>query len=224
MFKDRTEAGRKLAEALGAYKNMPNAIVLALPRGGVVIGYEVARALNLPLDIVVPRKIGSVKNPEYAIGAITETGDAMMNEEEVRYVDKGWLKQEMEKEKKEAQRRLQKYHSHGKCSAALHVPLNGGQETALQNVTAIIVDDGIATGYTMRAAIASVKARRPAKVIVAVPNGAADSIKQIRKEVDDIVVQEIPPIYFAVGAQYENFPQVSDAEVVKLLSASHLSP
>lgn len=203
MFRNREEAGKRLAEALRAYKNAPNAIVLALPRGGVVVGYEVARALGLPLDIVVPRKIGAPGNPEYAIGAITETGNAIMNEREVRQVDQEWLARTMEEEKQEAQRRLTTYRK--------------GPPPNVAAKTVIVVDDGIATGYTMRAAVASVKARKPAKVIVAVPHGAADSIEQIRREVNEVVVLNIPPMYWAVGAQYEEFPQTSDEEVIELL-------
>jgi predicted phosphoribosyltransferase len=203
VFKDRKDAGRKLAEALKNYKDAPNMIILALPRGGVVLGYEIAKALNLPLDIVVPRKIGAPGNPEYAIGAITETGDAIMNEEEVKYIDKEWLKQEMGKEKKEAQRRLTTYRA--------------GPPPQVAGKTVIIVDDGVATGYTMRAAVASVKSRKPAKIIVAVPHGATDSIEKIRREVDEVVVLYVPVIYWAVGAQYEEFPQTSDEEVVELL-------
>ncbi|MBI2552594.1 phosphoribosyl transferase [Candidatus Uhrbacteria bacterium] len=206
MFKDRKEAGEKLAQALVKYKNAPETIVLALPRGGVVVGFEVARALRLPLDIVVPRKIGAPGNPEYAIGAITETGDAMMNDEEVRQVDKEWLKQEMEKEKKEAERRLTAYRA--------------GSPPRIEGKTVIIVDDGMATGYTMRAAVASVRARKAAKIIVAIPHGAGDSIEQIRREVDEVAALEIPAVYFAVGAHYEEFPQISDAEVISLLRAS----
>lgn len=205
MLKDRREAGIRLAKALQAYRGIPDALVLALPRGGVVVGYEVAKALQLPLDIVVPRKIGAPGNPEYAIGAITETGDAIFNDDEVRHVDKKWLRHIMEEEKKEAQRRLAAYRG-------------GGPAPALQDKIVILVDDGIATGYTMRAAIASVKARKPAKVVVAVPHGAADSIAQIHAQGDEVVALEIPPVYLAVGAHYENFSPIGDAEVIKLLA------
>lgn len=205
MFKNRQEAGRKLAQKLKQYKQAVDTVVLALPRGGVVVGYEVATALKLPLDIVVPRKIGAPGNPEYAIGAITETGEAMLNGGEVRHVDHAWLQDEMEKEKQEAQRRLAVYRG-------------GAQGPALQGKTVIVVDDGIATGYTMRAAVASVKARYPAKIIVAVPNGATDSIATLRQEADEVVALEIPDVYFAVGAQYEEFSQTSDEEVIFLLA------
>lgn len=204
MFKDRKEAGKKLAQALTKYQRVPDTIVLALPRGGVVVGYEVAHALELPLDIVVPRKIGAPGNPEYAIGAITETGEAIFNEVEVRRVDPAWLKAAMEGEKQEAQRRLTAYRS--------------GPSTVVKNKTVILTDDGVATGYTMRAAASSVKARQPAKIIVAVPHGAADSIATLRREADEVVVLEIPKVYFAVGAQYEEFAQTSDGEVIELLS------
>src|SRR3989339_1086182 len=194
MFKNRQDAGKKLAEALGAYKNARDTIVLGLPRGGVVIGYEVAKALGLPLDIVVPRKIGAPGNPEYAIGAITETGEAIFNEEEVGQVDKEWLKQKMKKEKREAQRRLTIYRP--------------GPSPQVAGKTVILVDDGVATGYTMRAAVASVKARKPVKIVVAVPNGANDSMRELRREVDEVIALEIPDVYFAVGAQYEEFSQI----------------
>lgn len=204
MFKNRQEAGKKLAQALGKYHGVPDTVVLALPRGGVVVGFEVARALGLPLDIVVPRKIGAPGNPEYAIGAITETGEAIFNEQEVKQVDPAWLKRIMEEEQKEAQRRLTAYRA--------------GSPPDLKNKTVIIVDDGIATGYTMRAAVASVKARHPTRMVVAVPHGAAESIVALRHEVDEVVALEIPDIYFAVGAQYEEFSQTSDKEVITLLS------
>lgn len=208
MFKNRKEAGEKLAAALGAYRNAANTIILALPRGGVVVGFEVAKALGLPLDIVVPRKIGAPGNPEYAIGAITETGDAIMNEPEVRQVDPEWLRHAMAEEQQEAQRRLTTYRA--------------GPPPDLEGKVVIIIDDGIATGYTMQAAVASVKARKPAKIIVAVPHGADDSIAQIRKAVDEVVVLTIPPVYLAVGAHYEGFPQTTDEEVIKLLkNAAH---
>lgn len=203
-FKNRTEAGKKLSEELKRYQNIANGIVLALPRGGVVVGYEIAKALNLPLDIVVPRKIGAPSNPEYAIGAITETGDAILNDDEVKHLNRAWLKEEMEKEKKEAQRRLSAYRR--------------GGTTVIENKTVIIADDGIATGYTMRAAIASVKGRKPSKIIIAVPHGAKDSLDAIRREVDEVVVLYEPLMYWAVGAHYQEFPQTSDEEVIDLLS------
>lgn len=203
IFKNRQDAGQKLAETLQNYKNAPNTIVLALPRGGVVVGYEIAKALNLPLDIVVPRKIGAPGNPEYAIGAIAETGDAILSEEEVRYVKKEWLKQAMEEEKKEAQRRLITYRP--------------GPPPDLKNKTVILVDDGVATGFTMRAAVASIKARQPAKIIVAVPHGAQDSLEKIKSEADEVVCLYSPAAYWAVGAHYEEFPQTSDEEVIELL-------
>lgn len=209
MFKNRQEAGKKLAEALKAYKNAQSTVVLALPRGGVVVGFEVAWALGLPLDIVVPRKIGAPGNPEYAIGAITETGDAIMNAQEVQHVEEEWLRRTMEEEKKEAQRRLTTYRA--------------GPPPNLEGKTVIVVDDGIATGYTMAAAVASVKSRKPAKVIVAVPHGAQDSIEQLRREVDEVVVLEIPEVYFAVGAQYEAFAQTTDKEVIALLHDAQTS-
>lgn len=204
MFKNRQEAGQQLALALQKYKDAKDTIVFALPRGGVAVGFEVARTLNLPLDIVVPRKIGAPGNPEYAIGAITETGEAILNEGEVKNVDPAWLTRAMEEEKKEAMRRLATYRL--------------GSPTELIGKTVILVDDGIATGYTMRAAAASIKARQATKIIVAVPNGAADSIARLRQEVDEVVCLEIPMVYYAVGAHYEEFPQTSDEEVIKLLS------
>lgn len=209
MFTNRKEAGQRLAEALGAYAGKSDTVVLALPRGGVAVGFEAARALHLPFDIVVARKIGAPGNPEYAIGAITETGDAILNEDEARHIDKEWLAQAMAEEKKEARRRLQTYRG-------------GRPALVLRNKTIIIIDDGIATGYTMRAAVASVKARRAAKIVVAVPHGAADSIERIRREVEEVVALDTPEMYFAVGAHYRDFPQVEDKEVIALLSeAAH---
>lgn len=204
IFKNRIEAGQKLAEKLGAYKNKKDAIVLALPRGGVVLGAEIAKILDLPLDIIVPRKIGHPENPEYAIGAITETGEGIFNEAERARVDPKWLEGEIEKEKKEAQRRLKTYRGD-------RPPLN------LKNKTVLIIDDGIATGLTMRAAIVSVRAQNPKKTVVAVPVSAQDSAETIKKEADDLVVLNTPLFFGAVGAFYENFPQTEDEEVVRLL-------
>lgn len=202
-FKNREEAGRMLGEKLAVYRNNPQVIVLGLPRGGVVVAYEVAEMLNAPLDIVVARKIGAPRNPEYAIGAITETGEAILNEYEVENIDPDWLENEMFKEKAEAVRRLRSYRI--------------GAPAEVEEKIVILVDDGVATGYTMRAAIASVRKRNPKKIIVAIPHGAELSLLEIREEVDELCVIKIPRLYFGVGEFYEAFPQVSDEEVIELL-------
>lgn len=204
IFEDRREAGQKLAEALLKYKNQPQTIILALPRGGVVVGFEIAKALNLPLDIIVPRKIGAPENPEYAIGAITETGEGIFNEGEIGQVDKKWLAREIEREKKEAQRRLKLY--------------RGGRPALnLRGQTVILVDDGLATGLTMRAAMAAVKKQKPAKIVVAVPVAAADTTEIIKKEAGELICLFIPPYFGAVGTFYENFEQTTDEEVINIL-------
>lgn len=207
LFRDRQEAGEKLAEGLTEYKNAVDVVVLGLPRGGVVVAYEVAKKLNLPLDIVVPRKIGAPMNPEYAIGAITESGDAVLNEAEAAMVNQEWLQREMFKEKEEAERRLKIYRG-------------GRAPLDLQGKRVIIIDDGVATGWTMRAAIKSVKTKGSKEIIVAVPHGAADSLEILKKEADEVVALFVPEWYGAVGAFYEDFSQTSDGEVINLMKSA----
>lgn len=209
IFKDRLEAGQRLAKVLEKYKRQKDTIILALPRGGVVVGFEVAKTLELPLDLVVPRKIGAPGNPEFAIGAITEEGEGIFNEAVIRDygISKEYIDKTVEEEKKEAQRRLKAYRGD-------RPPLN------LVEKTVIIVDDGIATGLTMRAAIKSVKNKDPKKIVVAVPCGAKDSIDQIKQEVDEVVCLHAPIFFGAVGAFYENFEQTTDEEVIELMKKS----
>jgi putative phosphoribosyl transferase len=166
----------------------------------------VARALNLPLDIVVPRKIGAPGNPEFSIGAITETGEMILNEE-VFGISEDYLKNEAEKEKREAGRRLKLYRGD-------RPPLD------LKNKTVIIVDDGLATGLTMRAAIASVKKMKAKKIIVAVPITPPEAVELIKKEADEIIYLEAPLLFGAVGAFYKEFGQTTDEEVIELLKKS----
>lgn len=199
VFKNRTEAGKKLAVLLTDFKGA-DAIVLALPRGGVVVAKEVARELSLPLDIIVTRKIGAAGNDEYAIGAIDLDGEGIWNEAERAQVDKTWLSKKIESEKKEAERRWRAYR--GKRG-----PLE------LKGKTAIIVDDGIATGLTMRAAVAYAKRNGAQKVIVAVPVSAEDSLRTLKKEAE-VRTLEAPVFFFAVGEWYEDFPQIEDEEVI----------
>ena len=205
MFKDRADAGRHLAKRLAPYAGQA-AIVLALPRGGVVVGHEIAEALGLLLDIVVARKIGHPTNPEYAICAVDEKGTLVCNEVEARRVDRKWLEKQMKLEQAEAQRRSRVYRQ-------------GRPPIAIGGKIAVIVDDGIATGLTMRLAILAVRAQKPARVVVAVPVAPSDVAETIREEVDELVVLE-PPEEFqgAVGAHYERFDQVEDDEVIRLLA------
>ena len=206
MFKDRKEAGKLLAEKLAAYRGK-NALVLALPRGGVVTGYEVAKALNLPLDIVSVRKIGHPTAPEYAICAVDERGTRLCNEDAILGIDEKWLAEETERQTLEALRRSRAYREK-------RAPLEMG------GATAILVDDGAATGLTMRAAIAAVRTRGARKVVVAVPVASEDAERDFRREADEVVILE-PAGEFgsAVGAHYVEFAQVKDKEVIKLLQS-----
>lgn len=210
MFVDRNEAGKKLAEKLVEYKGI-GAVVLALPRGGVVIGAEVARALSLPLDIVSIRKIGHPFTPEYAIGVVDEHGATILNEWEAKEMNQDWLLHEIEKQKEEAQRRSTTYRG-------TRTPIN------LSGKTALIVDDGIATGLTMQLAVRVVKKSNAGKIVVAIPMAPPDSIELLKNEgADEVVVLEDPKEYLgAVGIHYVQFPQVEDAIVIKLLSEATL--
>ena len=204
MFKNRSDAGEKLAERLLRYKNS-DALVLALPRGGVVVGREVARALGVPLDIVVARKIGHPQNPEYAICATDEKGTLLCNEAEARLVPKEWLTEEIERQTREAKRRMRVY--------------RGGREpVSVTDKVAIIIDDGVATGLTIRLAVKAVKEQKPSRVIVAVPIAPSDVVHELEGEVDEIIVLEPPEDFMgAVGAHYEDFEQVEDDTVIRLL-------
>lgn len=204
MFSDRIEAGEKLAEALTDYRQDPAVIVLALPRGGVVVAAGVAERLGVPLEIMVVRKIGAPENPEYAIGAITECGETVFNEAEQTHLNNRWLKNEIKKEMAESDRRVKAYR-------------HGTAMVNFENKTVIVVDDGLATGLTMKAAIQSVKKFKPGKVIVAVPVAAKDAVSEIKRMVDEVVVLQIPEFFGAVGQFYKSFPQVSDHEVAQSL-------
>ena len=205
MFKDRTEAGRLLAKILAKYKN-EEVVVFALPRGGVVVGHEVAKSLKSPLEIIVTRKIGHPGKQEYAICVVDEKGLLLCNEKEAGSVNQGWLQEEILRERKEAGRRIALYRGKRKPEK-------------IEDKIAIIVDDGIATGFTMRLAVRSIKIQNPKKIIVAVPVAPLDSKRSIYNEgADEVIVLE-PPEDFkgAVGAHYMQFKQVDDDEVISLL-------
>ncbi len=206
IFQDRTQAGSKLAEKLKPYQNSPDAIIIGLPRGGVVVAYQIAQELNLPLDIIVTRKIGAPGFEELAIGAITEEGKAVLDYKIIKTmeVEGDYIKSEIEKEKKEAQRRLKTYRGN-------RPPLD------LKNKIAIIVDDGIATGATIKAAIKSATGKGAKQVIVAVPVAPRDVIDSLKKETYKIICLEKPPTFYGISMFYKEFAQTEDKEVIQLM-------
>jgi len=202
-FHNRTEAGKLLAEALKPYKGQAG-VVYPLPRGGVPLGVEIAKALEMEMDLLIPRKVGHPYNPEYAIAAVGETGEPVINPVEVSRVDPEWFKRAVQKERDEASRRRKAY-------------LGDRQPISVEGKVAIVVDDGIATGLTMRAAINDARARRPAKLVVAIPVVPADTATRLREIVDDLVAIEISEHYLgAVGSYYDEFPQLEDEDVISL--------
>ena len=205
MFSDRLDAGQRLASALLEYRGK-DLVILAIPRGGVVVAHEVAKKLGAPLDIVIPRKIRAPGQPELAIGAVTQDGTTLLNTEIIRYlhVSEGYLQEEIQIQIDEINRRMRKYR--GNRQAAV---LNGK--------TVILIDDGIATGATVRAAIRSIRKQNPTSIVVAVPVGPRDTIEKMKKEADEVVCLDTPEPFFAIGQFYQRFDQTSDEEVIRLL-------
>jgi putative phosphoribosyl transferase len=204
-FRDRSDAGRKLAEALVPRVRGEDAIIYPLPRGGVPLGIEIARVLHMPVDLIIPRKIGHPYNPEYAIGAVTEHGDPVINALEVERVDPTWYQTELAAQREEARRRRERY-----LGTRAPLPVEGK--------TAILVDDGIATGLTMRAAIAEARQRHAARIVVAIPVAPKDTYDALAREVDAVVAVAVEAYYLgAVGAYYDRFEQLTDDEVVRML-------
>ncbi len=206
IFKDRDEAGKKLAQKLLAYQDKENTLILGLPRGGVVVAAEVAKVLHVPLDIIVTRKLGAPGNSEFAIGAVDDKGHAIFNEEAQDLgISEAYKKEILEKKKKEAEHQLKLYRKN-------RPPLD------LKDKTVILVDDGLATGATMRAAVYSAKAKGAQKVIVAVPVAAPSSLEKLREEADELIYCDAPFFFGAVSSFYESFDQTTDEEVIELLS------
>lgn len=210
IFENRHQAGKLLAEKLNAYRELPHTIVLGLPRGGVVLAYEIAVYLHLPLDLVSPRKIGAPHNPELAIGAITETGEGIFDQRLISLlaVSKEYIARTVEQEKNRAQQRLVLYRK-------------GLPNRSLKDKTVILVDDGVATGATMKAAIRSAKSEGAKRVIVAIPVSSEKTLEEIRLMVDEVVCLSIPPLFEAVGQFYEEFDQTEDEEVIRLMADAY---
>ena len=212
-FRDRTEAGKLLAAKLGRYANRADVVVLALPRGGVPVAFEVARALNAPLDLFLVRKLGVPGQEELAMGAIASGGGRVLNEEVVAYlrISDDLINAVAAEEELELERRERAYRGERP------MPLIEGR-------TVILIDDGVATGSTMRAAVAALRQKSPAQIVVAVPTAADSTASELRAEVDDFVAVIEPEEFFAVGQWYENFSQTTDAEVRDLLERAAQRP
>ncbi|MDV3240452.1 MAG: phosphoribosyltransferase [Methylocaldum sp.] len=207
LFENRTDAGRQLAQALGAYAGRSDLIVLALPRGGVPVAYEVARALKAPLDLLIVRKLGTPGNPELAMGAIASGGASVLNRDVVSIyrISDEVIENAAAKERQELERRERLYRG-------------DRPYPDIENRCIIVVDDGIATGATMRAGLAALRQRNPACVVVAVPLAPVDTVERLRAEVDEVVCLMTPEPFFAVGQGYRDFSQTTDDEVREILT------
>jgi predicted phosphoribosyltransferase len=206
LFQDRKEAGRKLADKLAKYTDEKEIIVLALPRGGVAIGAEIAKKIGASLDVIITRKIRFPGEPEFAIGAIAENGKVALDDQIVkRYnISQSYLDEEICRQKAEIERRLIAY--------------RGGEKlTFIKDKTVILVDDGVATGFTIIAAINALKDEGVKKLIVAVPVSPQDTFLKLKGLVDEIICLETPEDFLAIGDFYYDFEQLTDEEVMQLI-------
>jgi predicted phosphoribosyltransferase len=207
LFQDRTDAGQQLAQKLNAYAGRNDVVVLALPRGGVPVAYAVAQALQAPLDVFLVRKLGLPGHEELAMGAIASGGVRILNREviDAMRIPGEVIDAMIHREQQELARREQLYR-------------DDNPSPSLQDQVAILVDDGLATGASMAAAVTALRAHEPDEIVVAVPIAAAESCEQFAQRVDRMVCLETPTPFFGVGLWYENFTQVRDDEVRNLLT------
>lgn len=208
IFSDRVEAGKKLAEALKGYRGK-DVVVLGIPRGGVVVANEVAKSLKAPLDIVVTRKIEAPGEPEFALGAVTQEGDVLMDRQAAESLGASseYLDDQIRKKREEVDDRVKR--------------LRGDAPyPELEGKVVLIVDDGIATGSSVSAAVMSVKKRKPKQVVVAVPVAPKDAVETLAEDGTKVVCLETPGPFLAIGEFYRNFEQVEDIEVIRLLGES----
>src|SRR5262245_8721484 len=207
MFRDRSEAGQILAEMLHEYRDQPDVLILALPRGGVPVAFEVATALGAPLEVFVVRKLGVPWHRELAMGAIASGGVRVINEDVVQAlgISNDIIDEVAEAESHELERREATYR-------------DGRPRPEIHGKVVILVDDGLPTGSTMRAAVEAVRRLDPAEVVVAVPVGAEDTCRELKSLSDDVVCVETPEPFYGVGSWYEDFSQTTDDEVRELLA------
>ncbi len=207
MFRNREEAGRILADELSRYHNDPTALILALPRGGVVVGYQLSLALHIPLDVFITRKIGAPGNPEYAIGAVTETGSHYLNQEAISSFDisRHELDRLIHVQVQEIARRKDLYRQ-------------GRPLTRLTGRTLLLVDDGIATGSTFMASALAIRSLQPRHLVGVIPVGPPSTIREVRAHVDELVVLMTPDPFYSVGNFFTDFTQVEDRDVIQYLN------
>ena len=209
LFQDRMEAGRALAGRLGAYAHRKDVLILALPRGGVPVAFEVAQGLNLPLDVFVVRKLGLPSNEELAMGALASGNVRVLNEEVVNSfgITESIIEAVAEKERVELERRERLYRGHAPFPA-------------VDDKTVLLVDDGLATGSTMRAAVAALRRQHPNRIVVAVPVAPPSTCEILRSEADEVVTVATPEPFYAVGQWYKVFDQTTDWQVRDLYERS----
>lgn len=209
MFKDRFDAGYQLAQKLQQYKNNPDTIILAIPRGALEIGSVLSRELDLPLDIVLTKKIGYPGNPEYAIGAVS-LDNIILDKRVLEFSGalEAYIKQEVAAIRQLLQERSAAYHGNRK-------PLS------LTDKTVIVTDDGIATGRTLEATLDLIKKQHPKKIIVAVPVASKEALQLIKKKADEVLCLIIPDFFMSVGQWYQKFDQVDDSQAIALLQGSY---
>lgn len=207
VFQNREEAGRQLAAKLHAYREYPNGVILALPRGGVALGYEISLVLHLPLDVFITRKIGAPDNPEYALGAVSESGNIYVNPQAMAAfrLSPADLDALAAVQRQEIARRQTLYRQ-------------GRHPLPLKDRVVIVVDDGIATGATFFASVEAIRQQAPARLIAAIPVGPRDTVQHARAVVDELVVLATPEPFWAVGSHYVHFEQVEDREVLQYLN------
>jgi predicted phosphoribosyltransferase len=207
LFRDRTEAGRVLADKLMKYANRPDVLVLALPRGGVPVAFEVAQALNAPLDVFLVRKLGLPGHEELAMGAIASGGVRVLNDDVVRALNipDEVIDEVAAEEQRELERRERMYRG-------------DRPPPDVRGRTVILIDDGLATGSTMRAAVAALRQLGPSRIVVAVPVAAPETCQELQDEVDETICARTPDPFYAVGLWYHDFSQTTDEEVHDLLA------
>jgi len=207
MFRNREEAGRMLAEKLSHYRNDPTGLILALPRGGAAVGYQLSLALHIPLDVFITRKIGAPGNPEYAIGAVAETGSRYLNQEAISSFDlsRHELERLIHVQEKEIARRRDLYRQ-------------GRSLPKLTGRTVFLVDDGIATGSTFMASALAIRSLQPRSLVGVIPVGPPSTMREVRAHVNELMVLMTPDPFYAVGDFFVDFTQVEDRDVVEYLN------